>query len=119
MELRINQKTYQVDADADTPLLWVIRDDLGDAENLTHGLQTGETMTELWEVHPDDPLSARAVHTWEQRLSRGDWRVRTEVHTEMTASASHLRLQARLTAYEGETKIFERSFDDEVPRVFV
>ncbi|AZE49044.1 Isoquinoline 1-oxidoreductase alpha subunit [Pseudomonas chlororaphis] len=29
MELRINQKTCQVDADADTPLLWVIRDDLG------------------------------------------------------------------------------------------
>ena len=27
--------------------------------------------------------------------------------------------EARLTAYEGETKIFERSFDDEVPRVFV
>ncbi|WP_426136310.1 (2Fe-2S)-binding protein [Pseudomonas sp. PWP3-1b2] len=29
MELRINNKSYQVDADADTPLLWVIRDDLG------------------------------------------------------------------------------------------
>jgi len=29
MELRINQQTYQVEADADTPLLWVIRDDLG------------------------------------------------------------------------------------------
>lgn len=29
MQLRINQTTYQVDADADTPLLWVIRDDLG------------------------------------------------------------------------------------------
>ncbi|QCI15465.1 (2Fe-2S)-binding protein [Pseudomonas putida] len=29
MELRINQKTYQVEAEADTPLLWVIRDDLG------------------------------------------------------------------------------------------
>ncbi|MBD9517452.1 MULTISPECIES: (2Fe-2S)-binding protein [unclassified Pseudomonas] len=29
MELRINQKTYEVDAEADTPLLWVIRDDLG------------------------------------------------------------------------------------------
>ncbi|QXI31757.1 (2Fe-2S)-binding protein [Pseudomonas promysalinigenes] len=29
MELRINQTTYQVDADADTPLLWVLRDDLG------------------------------------------------------------------------------------------
>lgn len=29
MDLRINQQTYQVDADADTPLLWVLRDDLG------------------------------------------------------------------------------------------
>lgn len=29
MELRINQQTYQVEADADKPLLWVIRDDLG------------------------------------------------------------------------------------------
>lgn len=29
MDLRINQKTVQVEADADTPLLWVIRDDLG------------------------------------------------------------------------------------------
>lgn len=28
MELNINNQTYQTDADADTPLLWVIRDDL-------------------------------------------------------------------------------------------
>ncbi|WP_313684405.1 2Fe-2S iron-sulfur cluster-binding protein, partial [Pantoea sp.] len=28
MELFINNQTVQVDADADTPLLWVIRDDL-------------------------------------------------------------------------------------------
>ncbi|EYS97616.1 (2Fe-2S)-binding protein [Cupriavidus sp. SK-4] len=29
MELQINEKTYQVQADSDTPLLWVIRDELG------------------------------------------------------------------------------------------
>jgi len=29
MELRINDKAYQVQADGDTPLLWVIRDELG------------------------------------------------------------------------------------------
>lgn len=29
MELHINGTTHPVDADADTPLLWVIRDDLG------------------------------------------------------------------------------------------
>lgn len=118
--LRGGKTTRKIESDLITgKVALVIRDDLGDTENLSHGLQAGETMTELWEVHPDDPLSARAVHTWEQRLSRGDWRVRTEVHAEMTASASRLRLQARLTAYEGEERIFERLFDEEVPRVFV
>jgi hypothetical protein len=97
----------------------VIHDDLGDAENLDHGLCTGETMSELWEIHPDDPLSARAVHTWEQRLSRGDWAVRTRAETEMTATASHLRMKAVLTAWEGDQIIFTRSFDDEVARRFV
>lgn len=29
MELRINRTDYQIEADADTPLLWVIRDELG------------------------------------------------------------------------------------------
>jgi isoquinoline 1-oxidoreductase alpha subunit len=29
MKLHINDKTYEVQADADTPLLWVIRDELG------------------------------------------------------------------------------------------
>lgn len=28
MQLHINNKTYETDAEADTPLLWVIRDDL-------------------------------------------------------------------------------------------
>jgi len=76
-------------------------------------------MTELWEIHPADPLSARAVHTWEQRLSRGDWRVRTETWAEMTATASHLRSKARLQAFEGDDLVFERSFDEEVARRFV
>lgn len=94
----------------------VVQDDLGDAENLTHGLTTGETMSERWEIHPDDPLSARAVHTWEQRLSRGAWSVRTEAWAEMTATATHLRMQARLTAWEGTTRIFERAWDETVER---
>ncbi|MFM7656628.1 MAG: CocE/NonD family hydrolase, partial [Paracoccaceae bacterium] len=118
--LRPGKTTRKIETDLISgKVALVIRDDLGDAENLTHGLQTGETMTELWEVHPDNPLSARAVHTWEQRLSRGTWRVRTEAHAEMTATASELRLSARLRAYEGDDLVFERLFDDAVPRRFV
>ena len=29
MELHINGKAYEVQSDADTPLLWVIRDEVG------------------------------------------------------------------------------------------
>ncbi|MCB6178486.1 CocE/NonD family hydrolase [Rhodobacter sp. Har01] len=97
----------------------VVEDDLGDAENLAHGLCSGETMSERWEIHPDDPLSARAVHVWEQRLSRGEWRVKTRAEAEMTASASHLRMRAHLTAWEGEVLVLERHWDEEVERRFV
>ncbi len=97
----------------------IVEDDLGDTENLSHGLISGETMTERWEISADDPTSARAVHVWEQRLSRGDWAVRTVAEAEMTCTATHLRLKARLTAWEGSALIFERAWDDAVERRFV
>ena len=97
----------------------VVQDDLGDFENLTHGLCSGETMSERWEVHPDDPLSAKAVHVWEQRLSRGDWRVRTLAEAEMTGTADRLRMVARLRAWEGDRLVFDRAWDEGVPRRFV
>jgi hypothetical protein len=96
----------------------VVEDDQGDPENLSHGLITGEHTTERWEVGAD-PLSARAEITWEQRLSRGDWRVKTRAETVMTATATHLRMTARLTAWEGEQVVFQRDWDEEVARDFV
>jgi putative CocE/NonD family hydrolase len=118
--LRAGRTTRKIETDLITgKVALVIHDDLGDAENLDHGLQTGETMSELWEIDPGDPLSARAVHVWEQRLSRGDWSVRTRAEAEMTGMASHLRMKARLVAWEGDAVVFEREFDDEVPRRFV
>ncbi len=97
----------------------VVEDDLGDAENLTHGLCSGETMSERWEIDPADPLSARAVHVWEQRLSRGDWSVRTRAEAEMTGTADELRMKAVLRAWEGDLLVFERNWDDRVARRFV
>lgn len=118
--IRAGKTTRKIETDLITGrVALVVNDDLGDAENLAHGLCTGETMSELWDIHPDDPLSARAVHTWEQRLSRGDWAVKTYAHAEMTASATHLHMKATLTAWEGDQVIFTRSFDDKVPRRFV
>lgn len=118
--LRAGKTTRKIETDLITgKVALVIHDDLGDAENLSHGLQTGETMSELWEVHPDDPLSARAVHVWEQRLSRGDWQGKTRAEAEMTSDGGNLRMKAVLRAWEGGQLIFEKEFDDTVPRRFV
>lgn len=96
----------------------VVEEDGGEVENLDHGLCTSEVMTERWEIGAD-PLSAKAVHVWEQHLGRGDWRVRTRAEAEMTGTATHLRMTARLTAWEGDRVVFERAFDEEVERRFV
>jgi hypothetical protein len=96
----------------------IVVEDGGEVENLDHGLCTSEALTERWEIGAD-PLSARAVHVWEQRLSRGDWSVRTVAEAEMTATATHLRMVAHLTAWEGDKVVFERRFDDAVARRFV
>jgi predicted acyl esterase len=97
----------------------VVEDAPGEFENLTHGLFSAEAMSERWEIDPADPLAARAVHVWEQRLWRDDWAVRTRAEAEMTATATHLRMTARLTAWQGTEKLFEKDYVDEVPRRFV
>lgn len=97
----------------------VVETDEGAQENLDHGLILDEWMTERWEIHPEDPLSARAIQVWEQRRARGDWQIRTRAEAEMTASATHLRLRARLVAWEGETQVFSRDWDEEVARNFI
>ena len=96
----------------------VIGDDGGEVENLDHGLCTSEVMSERWEIGAE-PLSAKAVHVWDQHLWRGSWRVRTRAEAEMTATATHLRMTARLTAWEGDRVVFERDYDEEVARRFV
>lgn len=96
-----------------------IDQDSGAVENLHHGLISAEISKEVWQIHPDDPLSSQSAQTWEQQLSRGSWAVRTRSKTQMTATATHLQLQAELTAWHGETRIFHRVFNETVLRRFV
>ena len=97
----------------------VVAEDSGEVENLDHGLKTHESMSERWSIHPDAPASARAFCVWEQRFARGDWSVRTQASTEMWADGPDLIIRAQLQAWEGETEIFSRMYQDAVPRLFV
>jgi putative CocE/NonD family hydrolase len=83
------------------------------------GLVIDQIKTGTYRIRPDDPLSARIDIHWTQKLSRGDWSVRTETRTTMTATKTEFLLVAALDAYEGETRVYSRNWDRRVPRDLV
>ena len=93
-----------------------IVDDFGEVEDLDHGLIHGSVAREWWQIHPDDPTSARGRCHWGDRLARGDWSVRTDTHSEMWSDAENFYLTARVEAYEGEALIFERDHERKIAR---
>ena len=80
------------------------------------GLESGKVITETWEIHPDDPLSARNSAHWSYTIGRGPWQTRTETRSEMTCDAENFHLRASLEAYEGDTLICRRDWAFSVPR---
>lgn len=94
----------------------VIEDDFGLTEHLDHGMISGGIARERWEIHPDDPLSARGTTHWTQEHRRGDWRVRTETHAAMWSDATTFHLTARIEAYEGDRLVHARDVTRAVPR---
>ncbi|MAX32897.1 MAG: peptidase S15 [Halomonadaceae bacterium] len=56
---------------------------------------------------------------WERSFRRGDWQVRTLTRTLMTSDADNFRLRATLDAYEGDTRVFAKSWDETIPRDLV
>ncbi len=91
-------------------------DDFGELEDLTHGLINGSVAREWWSIHPDDPLTARARIHYCDIIKRGEWSVRTETTSEMWMDAETIFLTARIEAYEADKLIFEKDFEDQIPR---
>lgn len=110
-----NSRTVERDAQTGAVSL-VIVDDFGELRDLDHGLVHGSAARERWTIRPDDPLSAHGETHWSQTFSRDGWSVRTETFTAMTSTADRFRLTGRIEAYEGETLVFERNFDESIAR---
>ncbi|MBT8416322.1 MAG: CocE/NonD family hydrolase [Silicimonas sp.] len=90
--------------------------DTGAFRDRAHGLETGATCREDWQIRPDDPLSASGNIRWISTMARGDWSIRTECRAWLTATATHWHPRARLEAWEGEEKVFEKTFARDIPR---
>jgi putative CocE/NonD family hydrolase len=83
-----------------------------DAIDLTLTNESGETLR----IHPDDPLSAQHETWWKRTLSRGSWQVRTAGDMTMKSDGENFHVTARVEAFEGERRLFERSWSEAIPR---
>jgi hypothetical protein len=115
--IRENNNSRRQETDLNTGIVHLhIADDFGKVRDADHGLINGSIAREHWQIHPDDPLSARGTCHWTDELERGDIRLRTEARCEMWSDASTFYLSAQIEAYENDQLIYQRELSDEIPR---
>ena len=93
-----------------------IEDDFGKVRDKAHGLITGSIARETWRIHPEDPCCAYGACHWTDTLERDDISLRTEATCEMWSDPDTFFLRARIEAYEGDQRIYERDFEEAVAR---
>jgi hypothetical protein len=79
-------------------------------------LEFEHAVVERYAIRGDDPLSARAEIVQTTTLARPGWRVRVETEARLSATRDAFALEARLDAFEGDTRIAARSWDRRIPR---
>ncbi len=79
-------------------------------------IEMGERNVTYYRIVEGDPLSARVDCDIEVTLGRGEWGVRTEVRSSMTADRERFLVTTELKAFERAEQIFTRTDNHEIPR---
>ena len=91
--------------------------DHGDILNDESGWRTDTTTTRVFEIDDLDPLSARFTSTSEIAFGRaGMPDVTISVDHEMTASREAFHVKANMVAREDGVEVFNRAWDEAIPR---
>ncbi len=67
----------------------------------------------------DEPLSASVTCTGKIGLRRDDWEVHAETYSHMTSDADHFYVTNVLDAYEGNVRVFNKTWHVKIPRHMV
>ncbi|HTV67178.1 MAG TPA: CocE/NonD family hydrolase [Rhizobiaceae bacterium] len=118
VEKSSNSRLWSTDDKTGMVTLTIV-DNFGTTRDLDHGLVHSGVARESWSIHPSDPLSAFGETHWTQTYARDGWSIRTETFTSMKSDRANFFLTGRIEAHEGEALIFERDFDETIPRGFI
>ncbi len=88
----------------------------GRYEDLNHGLITESELEEIWKIHPSQPLSAEAEINWVQIILRDNWKIKISSGCIMTSSKKSFFLKGYIFAEQDNEIVFEKYFNEEIPR---
>jgi putative CocE/NonD family hydrolase len=84
-----------------------------------NGVEYRERGRDVFSIVEGDPLSAEAGSEWSISVGRGGWGTRVETSSSMTADVEAFRVTNALDAYEGEARVFAKTWAFAVPRDLV
>lgn len=93
--------------------------DFGRIRFSANGLETEDITTDTYTIVEGDPLSASVRCDRLLEYQREAWRVRIETTSTMTADAANFHVTNILNAYEGDTRVFAKTWTFSVPRDLV
>ncbi len=94
----------------------VFRQDYGGRRRLPNGLEFETFGEDGFTIVAGDPLSALTRSERTDGLSRGDWRVRVETSSVLTGDADSFLVTNTVDAYEGDVRVFAKTWSLAVPR---
>ncbi|PZM10928.1 CocE/NonD family hydrolase [Rhizobium tubonense] len=95
---------------------YCIYEDTGLFEHPGTGLSTRQLRDEVWSISPDDPLSMRGTSVWTCDMQRPGWFVRTVATATIACTAADWLIAGSVVAFEGDAKIFEKTYEKVIPR---
>jgi uncharacterized protein len=91
--------------------------DLGGALRLVSAdLETSDTSHTVYSIRDGDPLSAAVRFSATSGMARGDWRILSEVTSEMTCDAEAFNVTTTLEVTESGGQVFARTWTYRFPR---
>lgn len=96
-----------------------LEDDAGRNRHVGSGMEVDDRLVERYLIRDGAPLSLKVHIERMVELQREEWRVRVETNSMMTADATHFHLSNHLDAYEGDVRVFTRSWTKTIPRYLV
>ncbi len=80
------------------------------------GTEFSDRSERLYTIRPDDPLSARAEMRQTRHFRNGDWSVRLEAYSDMTATRDTFRITAWTECWDGDTLFHRADWTRDIPR---